>query len=99
MNMTWAWRQTLRRFTIRSALLFTLLLAVTPAGWNGIAPAGSETVQAAPNDPNTPDIATGYTPGAIDWQPCPDNARTRRIISPSLKPWAIPIHASSVVLW
>lgn len=63
MNMTWAWRQTLRRLAI---LLFTLLLAVAPAGWNGIAPAGRETVQAAPNDPNTPDIATGYTPGAID---------------------------------
>jgi pimeloyl-ACP methyl ester carboxylesterase len=74
MNIIWAWKQTLRRLAKRAALLFTLLLAVTPAGWNGVAPAGSETMQAAPNDPNTPDIATGYTPGAIDWQPCPDNA-------------------------
>ena len=35
-------------------------------GWNGVAPAGRETVQAAPNDPNTPDIAAGFTPGALD---------------------------------
>jgi hypothetical protein len=70
MNMTWAWRQALRRFAI---LLFTLL-AVAPAGWNGVAPAGRETVQAAPNDPNAPDIAAGFTPGAIDWRPCRDNA-------------------------
>jgi pimeloyl-ACP methyl ester carboxylesterase len=74
MNLTRAWRQTRCRLAIRSALLFFALLLVTPAGWNGVAPAGSETVQAAPNDPHTPDIATSYTPGAIDWQPCPDNA-------------------------
>jgi hypothetical protein len=43
MNIIWTWRQTRRRLTIRAALLFTLLLAVTPAGWNGVTQAGSET--------------------------------------------------------
>jgi pimeloyl-ACP methyl ester carboxylesterase len=68
--------RTLCRLAILSARPFALLLtlAVTLAGLNFAAPAGSAAVQAAPDDPNTLDMAEGYTPGAIDWQPCPENA-------------------------
>jgi hypothetical protein len=37
--------------------------AADSAGLNFAAPAGSAAVQAAPDDPNTPDMAEGYTPG------------------------------------
>ena len=75
MNMKWIWMQTRRRLAILSAYPFALLLtlAITLTGLTFAATAGSAAVQATPDDPNAPDIAKGYTPGAIDWQPCPEN--------------------------
>ena len=73
MNIQWILMQTLRRLAILSACPFALrlTLAVTLAGMTIAASAGSAVVQATPDDPNAPDIAKGYTPGAIAWQPCP----------------------------
>jgi hypothetical protein len=66
MNITCTLMRTLCRLAILSARPFALLLtlAVTLAGLDFAAPAGSAAVQAAPDDPNTPDMAKGYTPGA-----------------------------------
>ena len=76
MNLTWILMQMLCRLALLStgpcALLLTL--AVTLAGLTFATSAGRAAVQAAPDDPNMPDIANGYTPGAIDWQPCRENA-------------------------
>lgn len=76
MNNTWTRARTLRCLAIRSArsLALLLTLAVATAGPNFAALTGSGAVQAAPNDPGAPEIANNYTPGAIEWQSCPENA-------------------------
>jgi pimeloyl-ACP methyl ester carboxylesterase len=76
MHIIWLLKRPRCRLTIPSGRLFALLLtlAVALIGLHGIAPASSAAAQAAPDDVHAPDMAEGFTPGVIDWQPCPENA-------------------------
>lgn len=57
------------RLAIRSGRPCALLILMATLAWlNCVWPTGSAAAQDAP------DLAEDYTPGAIDWQPCPENA-------------------------